>query len=314
MSKGKSTPSGASSRGESRSGTRVIRRDAQTPTAPDRSLLPGQHASQYELSPEAATSLHINWELEDVHVGNALRKADDVTFQIDNTLGGRASQDGRVGGVVASAGAFSGAVGGPRYSGESEGYAQEYEHDYEYEQHGHPHADRDEHPIPTSRDAPSIRQQPPTPSHMQQHMQPPGSVPYSPSTAAQDMLCIKVLRAYGLPDLLGGTNPYIFFDWGHLGRASTHAVRNTTSPEFNATLRFKSPSAHGSALGTALMSAPPLGISVHSRNESVSDTVIGGIRLDDKDLNSNHPLRVHLYTNDGEQAECGVLEFQVYVI
>jgi Ca2+-dependent lipid-binding protein len=132
------------------------------------------------------------------------------------------------------------------------------------------------------------------------------------------MLCIKVMRAYGLPDMLGGTNPYILFDWGHLGRASTHAVQNTTSPEFNATLRFKSPSEHGSSLSTTLMNSPPLSISVYSRNESLSDVVIGGIQLDDKDMNSNYPLRVYLYSQDpdgGEdQIECGVLEFQVYVI
>ena len=127
------------------------------------------------------------------------------------------------------------------------------------------------------------------------------------------MLCIKVFKAYGLPDLLGGTNPYVLFDWGPLGRAATQAVKHTTSPEFNATLRFKSPSEHGSALSTALMNSPPLSISVYSRNESLSDMLIGGIQLDDKDMNSSHPLRVYLYSGE-DQAECGVLEFQVYVI
>ena len=141
---------------------------------------------------------------------------------------------------------------------------------------------------------------------------PPTPVPYSPTTASQDMLCVKVLCAYGLPEMLGGTNPYIVFDWGHLGRASTQAIKNTTSPNYNATLRFKSPSEQGSSLSTSLMNSPPLSISVYSRNESLSDALIGGVQLDDKDMNSNSPLRVYLYNDEYE--ECGVLEFQVYII
>ncbi len=98
-----------------------------------------------------------------------------------------------------------------------------------------------------------------------------------------------------------------------MGRASTQAVSNTTSPTFNATLRFKSPSDPGSSLSTALMHSPPLSIIVYSRNESVSDTFIGKIQLDDKDLNSSHPLRVYLQSEDG-RTECGILEFQVLLL
>ena len=126
------------------------------------------------------------------------------------------------------------------------------------------------------------------------------------------MLCIRVYRAYDLPNLPGGTNPYVRFDWGKLGRASTQAVVNTSCPTFDATLRFKSPSEPGSSLSTALMNSPPLSVVVFSRNDSADDTEIGGIDLDDRDINSNYPLRVYLQ-NAHNGSDCGVLEFQVYV-
>jgi hypothetical protein len=61
--------------------------------------------------------------------------------------------------------------------------------------------------------------------------------PWRPS----DILSVKVLRAWGLAETLGGTNAYVVFDWGRYGKAATQAVANTTQPHFGATLQFRSP-------------------------------------------------------------------------
>lgn len=233
--------------------------------------------------------LRINWDVDGGadagEAGSALREANEIADMIDSTLG--------IHSVVEDNKPTP--TGHLRRSNDYEDVHNAiYEHNY--------------HSSPSTPNGHATQS-----PHLHQHQRQPVPAPYSPVTASEDMLCIKVLRAYDLPDVLGGTNPYILFDWGHLGRASTHAVKNTTAPEYNATLRFKSPSEHGSSLSTALMNSPPLSVTVHSRRESMPDKVIGGIQLDDKDMNSSHPLRVYLYS-DEEQVECGILEFQVYVI
>jgi hypothetical protein len=259
------------------------------------------NGSSSGFNPDAglSNSIRINWdeggggEGNDNEVDSAMREANEIAYLIDNTLGIQSfSKEDKL-------------------HDYEEVHNAVYEHEYQNSHSSSP--SRDQHRRSSHNFSQQNHQSPQQSHHLQQQAHKPTPAPYSPATASQDMLCIKVFRAFDLPDVLGGTNPYVLFDWGHLGRASTHAVKNATSPNFNATLRFKSPSEHGSSLATALMNSPPLSISVYSRQESTSDTFIGGIRLDDKDMNSSHPLRVYLY-NDEDEAECGTLEFQVNVL
>ena len=107
------------------------------------------------------------------------------------------------------------------------------------------------------------------------------------------VVSVNILRAWNLPtDLLGSTNPYVVLDWGKYGRACSFAIMNSTQPNFNCVVRFKSPLETASrkeiesaspqhlvyvnrhpfavAADTPIMKAY-----IYSRNESISDELLG---------------------------------------
>lgn len=131
---------------------------------------------------------------------------------------------------------------------------------------------------PTKNSENAVEQ--PTPPGLLTH---PTPAHYSPVFMPHDILCVHVIRAIGLRDVLGGTNAYCVLDWGRLGKSSTHAVRSC-DPFFGSKLRFKSSTQVGSTLDAAMLSAPPLHIAVYSRNESMSHECIGVAHVHDIQL------------------------------
>jgi hypothetical protein len=100
--------------------------------------------------------------------------------------------------------------------------------------------------------------------------------PAAPETVAE-VVTVKVLRAWGLPEELGGTNAYIVLDWGKYGRATTQAVANSTEPHFGSTLQFKSPyrgHKRGATDAEVGEEAGLMRVCVLNRNQSVSDELI----------------------------------------
>lgn len=120
--------------------------------------------------------------------------------------------------------------------------------------------------------------------------------PPSSNSSAPDIVSIRVVRAWDLPECLGGTNAYVVFDWGKWGKATTQAISNTTEPCFGATLQFKSPylpvddgaavrGSYGAMLSTLqygqlLSRAGPMKVLVYHRNQSVSDELLGYGEID----------------------------------
>lgn len=139
------------------------------------------------------------------------------------------------------------------------------------------------------------------------------SVPPSPIglSSATDIVSAKILRAWGLPESLGGTSAYVVADWGKYGKSATQAVAHTTEPHFGATLQFRSPytalrpadrAAVQEDASIALLRTPggaeyvsfagPLKVMVYNRNQSVSDELLACGEVD-----------VHEYlTNSGDNA------------
>ena len=148
---------------------------------------------------------------------------------------------------------------------------------------------------------------------------PPSAGTYTPTRQPSDMLCIKVLRAASLPQTLGAPNPYVVFDWGSLGKASTHAVLNSTRPVFNSTLRFRSPASQGVSLSDALMKSPPLELLLYSRRESTSDDLLGHVTITDTSClqpDSRGVVQVQL-SIPGEQGhgrDMPFVEFEIHIV
>jgi hypothetical protein len=157
--------------------------------------------------------------------------------------------------------------------------------------------------------------------------------PVSPASAhaAADLVSIRILRAWGLPDSLGGTNAYVVVDWGKYGQSSTQAVPNSTEPHFGALLQFRSPYTRldmeelAAAQSDPTMSilrgtegalyvswATPMKVVVYNRNESVSDEIIGCAEIDAHEFISrrvSEPSVLPLHLN-GDAAGC--LEFALF--
>lgn len=121
-------------------------------------------------------------------------------------------------------------------------------------------------------------------SHLKENPQSPEELSFL------DMVSITVVRAWELQEALGSTNPYIVIDWGPFGRSSTHSIASTTAPRYGSYLRFKSPfrvwsaskknrgSDHGCiniAGQRCQLADVPIIVSAYSRNESVSDELLG---------------------------------------
>ena len=121
----------------------------------------------------------------------------------------------------------------------------------------------------------------------------PAVAQYSPNKT-NGMICIKVIRAWELPDVTPTINPYFVFDWGLLGRSQTHAIKQSTTPLYNSILRFKSPRCDDSSIRNLLLAAPPLNIYLCNRNEKGSeDDVVGEAYIDDLSQEDNlNPLIV----------------------
>jgi hypothetical protein len=141
--------------------------------------------------------------------------------------------------------------------------------------------------------------------------------PYSPTRQPSDMFCVKVLRAYSIADTLTGPNPYIVFDWGALGKASTHTVRNSTSPLFNSSLRFRSPATQGSSLADALMKSPPLQLILYTKNDSISDECLGYCSITDTSAlkaDSDGVIRIDLTRDGDSRTVSGTVEFLIEIM
>ena len=84
-----------------------------------------------------------------------------------------------------------------------------------------------------------LQSNPTTPFSKQQQLQLQQShkIPSAPPA----YITVTVTKAWGLPEGTVYTNPYVVIDWGHLGRAATSAVADTTAPLFGCSLKFRSP-------------------------------------------------------------------------
>lgn len=160
------------------------------------------------------------------------------------------------------------------------------------------------------------------------------SAPTSPAgvgAAAVDLLSVKIIRAWGLSESLGGTNPYVVVDWGKYGKSATQAVAHTTEPHFGATLQFRSPYTvlrdtdrqalqndptiavlHASS-GTQYISfAGPLKVSVYNRNQSVSDELLAYGEVDAHEyLTCGTGETSVLHLIDASSRPAGCLEYSI---
>ena len=141
------------------------------------------------------------------------------------------------------------------------------------------------------------------------------SNPNSPDLKSEVIsICIK--QAFDLSDALGGTNPYVVLDWEHLGRVSTKTVLGSTNPKFDTIFRFESPYRlatkdnedvkNGRIVYASkqkyISVAPHLHLYVYSKNQSVSDELIGEADVNVDNLFSNGHGFVELYDLNNEFA------------
>lgn len=158
-----------------------------------------------------------------------------------------------------------------------------------------------------------------------------GMPPPSPVSiaTASDLISVRVVRAWGLPECLGGTCAYVLVDWGAQGKAATHPVKHSTEPHYGATLQFKSPyraieaeerdlllnhAAHEVHLLRAMSgteyasSAGPMRVHIYNRNESVSDELVASGELDLHEIivttNAGEPSILYVTDNIGQPAGC----------
>ncbi len=160
-----------------------------------------------------------------------------------------------------------------------------------------------------------------------QAAQPPPS-PVAIATAL-DLISVRVVRAWDLPECLGGTCAYVLVDWSAQGRSATHTVKHSTEPQFGAMLQFKSPyhvidpaerdlllkhdhhevhllrTASGAEYAS---SAGPMQVHIYNRNESVSDELIATAELDLHNVivttDLGEPSIIYLTDNFGHPAGC----------
>jgi hypothetical protein len=135
-----------------------------------------------------------------------------------------------------------------------------------------------------------------------------GALPFNMNkNRPSDMICVKVGNAMNLPEApLGDTNPFVILDWGELGQAQTQTIYRTVDPEFNCSLRFRSPLTSKSnydklsifgAENSSIYSEkgvldllkivdkiPNLSISVYSKNMSISDELLCHAEIDPRTL------------------------------
>lgn len=122
---------------------------------------------------------------------------------------------------------------------------------------------------------------------------------------------LRVNRAWGLVEELAVVNPYVVVDWGSLGRACTDPVIASTCPNYNCYLEFKSPFAIGINMAGVedesddgdtvrkskdairyirlkgkefAIAAPNVKTYIYSRNETMSDELLGEGEVEVEDL------------------------------
>lgn len=168
----------------------------------------------------------------------------------------------------------------------------------------------------------------------QQHTAPPPPAPPSPVSiaTATDLISLRIVRAWDLPECLGGTCAYVVVDWGRLGKSATHPVRHSTEPQYGSMLQFKSPymllntanrdAVLGSADVHALRTesgaeyashAGPMRVYVYNRNESVSDELIasGELDLHEDIVTTDAGQPCILYLTDPSSQPAGCVEYVV---
>ena len=168
----------------------------------------------------------------------------------------------------------------------------------------------------------------------EQHIAPPAVSPPSPVSiaTATDLISLRIVRAWDLPECLGGTCAYVVVDWGRLGKSATHPVKRSTEPHYGSMLQFKSPytllnatnrdavlsSAEVHALRTQsgaeyASHAGPMRVYVYNRNESVSDELIasGELDLHENIVTTDAGQPCILYLTDPSSQPAGCMEYIV---
>lgn len=157
----------------------------------------------------------------------------------------------------------------------------------------------------------------------------PGNRNYRPFASAHaglstDVLIrytVTIVRAWGLAEMLGGTNAYIIASWGCGSRckasARTAAVPNSTQPQFNASLVLDErwPAVHSLE---DEMAEKVLVLRVFNQNPSLSDDLLGCAEVSvesllggTNDISRGQELRSTLqvaYLNDQRNHTAGCLE------
>lgn len=148
-------------------------------------------------------------------------------------------------------------------------------------------------------------------------------------TKLTDMICIKVLRVFSIPtDIsINDMNPYVVFDWDTLGKAATHSIQQTFTPEFNSILKFHSPLPHGSSIQETLLYSPPLLIQLYSRqhqrqSQSQSqqnvnnDKLIASNLINDVSLFdfNGDTIKIKLIKNGTKNILGGIVEFDLSIV
>lgn len=230
----------------------------------------------------------------------------------------------------------------------SHAYHTDQEHHHDYNQaHGdyveEEHELRNHQPFRSSAQGGSAVPQ--TQQHQQLQQQTPSSTiasrsnntnnrPRQPNNSSpitrQEYLEFQVLRAWELPDCLGGTNAYVVVKIPSFGQGKTQAIMNSNEPYFGSVLTIRSPLTAGHQVTTRGSirsevdddelvnmadddgSWTKVQVLVYNKNSSISDELIA---VGEQDVGSllqqsqSSPVIVELY--DRDRHPCGCVELVV---
>jgi len=132
-------------------------------------------------------------------------------------------------------------------------------------------------------------------------------------------LCL--MRAQGLPPVLGSTDAYVVLDWGRHGRVVSRVVENSTDPVFDESFEFHlSDRSDDSPVSeiynpcvdatVELGSIPVLSVTLYCRRRSIQDEVLGTGTLDfDTCRVGRNTIRLQGVSDD---SECGSLSLSIF--